>query len=69
MNPEELEAVNRLRSRLGWSPDVATDQELLDTLAGRRELLAVQLELAWRSITVQLGQLAERVLSWRGWRW
>ncbi len=70
MSPEELEAVNRLRARLEWGQDVATDQELLDTLAGQRELLAVQLDQLWRAMAFRrLGELAHRLLTWRGWRW
>lgn len=70
MTPEELEAVNRLRDRLRWPPEVATDQELLDSYAGQRELLAVHLDQLWRAIAVQLGELAHRILTWSGrWRW
>lgn len=70
MTPEELEAVNRLREWLGTSWDDVTDQQLLDTFAGQRVLLGVHLDQLWRSIGVQLGELAQRLLSWRGpWRW
>lgn len=69
MSPEELEAVNRLRERLRWSEDVATDQELLDTMWGQRELLAVHLDQLRRAVAVQLGELAHRLLTWRGWHW
>lgn len=74
MSPEELEAANRIITRLGielepWQrPWVA--QQLKGTAAFQRELLAVHADQLRRSIGVQLGELAQRLLSWRGpWRW
>lgn len=67
MTPAERAAVERLRLRLGWGPDVASDQELLDSYAGQREVLAVQTELLRLELKANLARLAQRLLNLVGW--
>lgn len=68
--PVEELAVRRVREWLGDGWDDVTDRQLLDTYAGQRAVLAVQLDQLKAELAANVARLVDRLLTWRGpWRW
>lgn len=70
MTPQEELAVQRVRDWLGEGWDDVPDQQLLDTYAGQRAVLAVQLDQLKAELRDNVDRLVHKLLTWRGpWRW
>jgi hypothetical protein len=70
VTPTEALAVQRVRAWLGDGWDDVPDQQLLDTFAGQRAVLAVQLDQLKAELRANVVRLVHGLLSWRGpWRW